>query len=168
MFFPGKRLLARLVFAPVATVALVGAVVACSSGEESAASVSAGSCVEITDNSADAMTASLGDCGSAATDYRIAQVVSAPADCAVDTAIFTGTVGDTETTLCLTPNFAEGKCYADAGTRPAESVECSAPEATFKVVQRIDGATDELQCGAGATQFRFAKDPEATFCLAKP
>lgn len=169
MFFPGKRLLARLVLAPVATVALVGAVAACSSDSDSSAdSVSKGSCVEVTDNAADAMKATVGDCGAATSNYRIVQVGTAPLNCAVEDATFNGTVGDTKTGLCLSPNFAEGKCYADAGQRPAEAVACTAPEATFKVVKRIDGAADELQCGADATQFRTVADPKTTFCMAKP
>ncbi|MFI8975883.1 hypothetical protein ACIGO9_23560 [Nocardia asteroides] len=170
MLFPGKRLLARLVLAPVATVALVGAVAACSSDSDSAAggSLAKGSCVEVTDNAADAMQGKLGDCAAPASNYRIVQVGTAPLTCAVEDATFNGTVGDTKTALCLSPNFAQGNCYTDAGKRPAEAVACTAPEATFKVVKRIDGVTDELQCGADATQFRFVADPKATFCLAKP
>ncbi len=168
MFNPGKRLLARLVFAPVATLALAGAVVACSAEEDAAPSVAAGSCVHVSDNTADAMTATLADCASSSAAYRIATTGTAPLDCDADAATFNGTVGDTKTGLCLTPNFAEGQCYADAGTRPAEAVGCSAPEATFKVVKRIDGETDELLCGADATQFRTVPDPATTFCLAKP
>lgn len=171
MFIPGKRLLARLVFAPVATVALVGAVVACSSGDDSSTSagaVAAGSCVQVADNTADAMVATVADCSSSAAAYRIASTGAAPLDCDADAATFNGTVGDTKTGLCLTPNFAEGQCYTDAGTRPAESIACTAPEASFKVVKRIDGETDELLCGADATQFRTVPDPKTTFCLAKP
>ncbi len=171
MFNPGKRLLARLVFAPVATVALVGAVVGCSSGDDSSASagsVSAGSCVQVTDNTADAMVAAVADCSSSAASYRIASVGAGPLDCDADAATFNGTVGETKTGLCLTPNFAEGKCYADAGTRPAEAVDCSGAQASFKVVKRIDGETDELLCGVDATQFRTVPEPKITFCLAKP
>lgn len=167
MRYPGKRLLARLVLAPMATVALVGAVVACSSSEESADAVAAGSCVEVTDNTIDAMTATVGDCSSAAAAYRIVEAGTA-LTCAPDNATFTGKVGDTETELCLAPNFAQGNCYADAGTRPATTVDCTAPEATFKVVKRIDGETDELLCDTDATQFRTVPDPKTTFCLAKP
>lgn len=170
MFFPGKRLLVRLVLAPAATVALVGAVAACSGDSDSSASEAAtvGACVEVTDNSADAMQATVLDCSSSASNYRIAKVGAAPLDCSAENATFTGAVGDEKTGLCLAPNFAQGSCYADAGTRPAMSVDCAAPEATFKVVSRIDGETDELLCGADATQFRTVADPKTTFCLAKP
>ncbi|MBW0270602.1 hypothetical protein ATM97_06155 [Nocardia sp. MH4] len=169
MLFPGKRLLARVVLAPVATVALVGAVAACSSDSDSAgSSLATGSCVEVTDNAADAMVGKLGDCSATTSNYRIVQVGTAPLTCDVADATFNGTVGDTKTGLCLAPNFAQGNCYADAGKRPAETVACTAPEATFKVVKRIDGVADELQCGADATQFRTVSDPKATFCMAKP
>ncbi|APE33109.1 hypothetical protein BOX37_03035 [Nocardia mangyaensis] len=170
MKYPGKRLLARLVFAPVAAVALVGAAVACSSADDSAAgdTVAVGSCVEVTDNAVEAMTATLGDCSSATADYRIVRTGAAPLTCAADNATFDGTVGTTETGLCLAPNFAQGSCYADAGTRPATAIDCTAPEATFKVVKRIDGETDELLCDMDATQFRTVPDPKTTFCLAKP
>ncbi|MFD6391016.1 LppU/SCO3897 family protein [Nocardia sp. NPDC055029] len=169
MIFPGKRLLARIVFAPVATVALVGAVVACSSDSDSSAGAATkGACVEVTDNAADAMKATVGDCSAATSNYRIVQVGTAPLTCAVSDATFNGTVGDTKTALCLAPNFAQGSCYADAGKRPAEAVACTAPEATFKVVKRIDGVADELECGTDATQFRTVADPKTTFCMAKP
>ncbi|MFC4124572.1 LppU/SCO3897 family protein [Nocardia rhizosphaerae] len=169
VFFPGKRLLARIVLAPVATVALVGAVVACSSDSESdAGSLSKGSCVEVTDNAVDAMRATIGDCGAATSNYRIVQAGSAPLDCAAEDTTFNGTVGDTETALCLSPNFAQGNCYADAGQRPAETVPCTAPEASFKVVKRIDGTIDELQCDSGATMYRTVADPKTTFCMARP
>ncbi len=166
MIFPEKRLLARIVLGPVAAVALVGAVVSCSSADATSAdAVAVGSCVEVSDNAADAMKAAVGDCASATANYRIVKV---GADCAADNAAFNGTVGDAKSTLCLAPNFAEGSCYADAGKRPAESVACTAPEASFKVVKRIDGETDELLCGADATQFRTVPDPKTTFCMAKP
>ncbi|MET9210613.1 MULTISPECIES: LppU/SCO3897 family protein [unclassified Nocardia] len=153
----------------MATVALVGAVAACSSDSDSAgASLAKGSCVEVTDNAADAMVGTLGDCAAATSNYRIVQVGTAPLTCDVSDATFNGTVGDTKTALCLAPNFAQGSCYADAGKRPAEAVACTAPEATFKVVKRIDGVADELQCGVDATQFRTVADPKATFCMAKP
>ncbi|KAF0848054.1 LppU/SCO3897 family protein [Nocardia caishijiensis] len=168
MFFPGKRLLVRLVFAPVAAVALVGAAAACSGEGDASSAPAVGSCVEVTDNAVDAMKATVGDCSSATSNYRIAQVGAAPLNCTAQNASFNGTVGDTKTGLCLSPNFAEGACYADAGTRPVETVDCTAPEATFKVVKRIDGETDELLCGMDATQFRTVPDPKTTFCLAKP
>ncbi|MEV0540472.1 MULTISPECIES: hypothetical protein [Nocardia] len=167
VIFPEKRLLARIVLGPVAAMALVGAVVSCSSDDSSSAgAVAVGSCVEVSDNAADAMKATVGDCSSAKSGYRIAKVGTA--DCAADNAAFNGTVGDAKNTLCLAPNFAEGSCYADAGNRPAKSVACTAPEATFKVVKRIDGQTDELLCGVDATQFRTVPDPKTTFCMAKP
>ncbi|MFC4377229.1 hypothetical protein ACFO5K_24415 [Nocardia halotolerans] len=152
----------------MATVALVGAVAACSGASESSDAVAVGSCVEVTDNSADAMQAAVGDCSSAQAGYRIAQVGTAPLECEPANAAFAGTVDGTETGLCLVPNFAEGNCYADAGTRPAEAVDCGATEATFKVVKRIDGETDELLCDADASTFRTVPDPKTTFCLAKP
>ncbi|WP_446224264.1 LppU/SCO3897 family protein [Nocardia sp. IBHARD005] len=167
MIFPEKRLLARIVLGPVAAMALVGAVVSCSSDDSSSAgAVAVGSCVEVSDNAADAMKATVGDCSSAKSSYRIAQLGTA--DCTAGNATFNGTVGDAKNTLCLVPNFAEGSCYADAGTRPAESVACTAPEASFKVVKRIDGETDELLCGVDATQFRTVPEPKTTFCMAKP
>ncbi|MFE1594372.1 hypothetical protein [Nocardia sp. NPDC058705] len=166
MIFPEKRLLARIVLGPVAAMALVGAVVSCSSADATSAdAVAAGSCVEVSDNAADAMKATVGDCSAATSNYRI---VKLGADCAADNAVFNGTVADAKNALCLAPNFAEGNCYADAGKRPAKAVACTAPEASFKVVKRIDGETDELLCGADATQFRTVPDPKTTFCMAKP
>ncbi|MFC6009839.1 LppU/SCO3897 family protein [Nocardia lasii] len=167
MIFPEKRLLARIVLGPVAAFALVGALAACSSDDTaaSASAVAAGSCVEVSDNTADAMRATVGDCSAATSNYRIVQV---GADCAADNSVFTGSVGDANTTLCLAPNFAQDTCYADAGKRPAEAVACTAPEATFKVVKRIDGETDELLCESDATMYRTVLDPKTTFCMARP
>lgn len=166
MIFPEKRLLARIVLGPVAAVALVGAVVSCSSDDASSAgAVAVGSCVQVSDNAAGAMKATAGDCSSGTSNYRIVQL---GADCAADNAVFDGTVGEAKNSLCLAPNFAEGSCYADAGKRPAVSVDCTAAEASFKVVKRIDGETDELLCGMDATQFRTVPDPKTTFCMAKP
>ncbi|TCJ94192.1 LppU/SCO3897 family protein [Nocardia alba] len=166
MSFPDKRLAARLVLGPMAAMALVAAVVSCSSDDSSSVgAVAAGSCVEVGDNTADAMKATVGDCSSAKSNYRIVRV---GADCAADNAAFNGTVGDAKNTLCLAPNFAEGSCYADAGKRPAKAVDCTAAGASFKVVKRIDGQTDELLCGMDATQFRTVPDPKTTFCMAKP
>ncbi|MEU4812252.1 hypothetical protein AB0H20_23860 [Nocardia fluminea] len=166
VIFPEKRLLARIVLGPVAAMALVGAVVSCSSDDSSSANaVAVGSCVEVGDNTAGTMKATVGDCSSATSNYRIVQV---GANCAADNAAFDGTVGDAKSSLCLAPNFAEGSCYADAGTRPAKTVDCTAAEASFKVVKRIDGQTDELLCGMDATQFRTVPDPKTTFCMAKP
>ncbi|MFD3592060.1 hypothetical protein ACFWU5_04975 [Nocardia sp. NPDC058640] len=150
----------------MAAVALVGAVVSCSSEKPAAATaVAAGSCVEVTDNTADAMKATVGDCSSATSSYRIVKV---GADCAADNAVFTGTVGDAKSALCLAPNFAQGACYAEAGKRPAEAVACTAPEVSFKVIQRIDGETDEMLCGTDASLYRTVPDPKTTFCMAKP
>lgn len=169
MNFPGTRLLARFVLAPVAAVALVGAAAACSSGDDAGTGKPvAGACVDVTDNAAGKMTASVLDCGSAQADYRIVKAGDAPQECAADNAGFTGTVAGAAANLCLVPNFAQGSCYADAGKRPAKQVDCTAAEATFKVVKRIDGQADEMLCGADATQFRTIADPKATLCLAKP
>ncbi|MFI9506089.1 hypothetical protein [Nocardia sp. NPDC052566] len=164
MKFPGARLLARIVLALVAVAAVVIAVTGCSSSKsETSAKAKVGDCV-VSAASADAKVETV-DCSSDKALYKVAKTSDKKTECG------NRMVGSDDTSngfLCLAPNFKQSKCYAEIGTSGWKSADCAAPEASFKVVQRIDGQADELACGSNAEKFITIDEPKTTFCLAKP
>ncbi|MFI6997506.1 hypothetical protein [Nocardia sp. NPDC050175] len=165
MKFPGARLLARVVLALIAVAAVIVTIVGCSSAKDDSTSGSAkvGDCI-VKGGAADAKTEKV-DCSSAQAVYKVAQTSDKKVDCATD---YTGYQAS-GAFLCLAPNFKQGSCYNETSSTAAKNVDCTSAEATFKVVQRIDGQADELLCGADADSFRLISEaPKATFCLAKP
>ncbi|MET8875950.1 hypothetical protein [Nocardia sp. NPDC004604] len=170
MKFPGTRLLARLVLALLAVGALVAAVTGCSALDDASKSDTAkakvGDCINVTDSSSTATKSEPVDCSSAKAVYKVFQTADKKLDCAAEYTTYTeDLVSGSKAYMCLAPNFKQGSCYADVGTNPYKYVDCSASEATFKVVKRIDGQADELLCGADATSFVTVPDPKVTFCL---
>ncbi|MBF6466179.1 hypothetical protein IU427_13450 [Nocardia beijingensis] len=174
MKFPGARLLARIVLALVAVAAVVVAVAGCSmiedAGKSDTAKAKVGDCINVIEGSAvDSKTEPV-DCSSDKAVYKVAQSSDKKTDCAADYTSYEETLaGGTTAFLCLAPNFKEGSCYNESSTTGYKHVDCASPEATFKVLKRIDGQADELLCGADADSFRLIETaPKATFCTAKP
>lgn len=174
MKFPGARLLARIVLALVAVAAVVVAVAGCSmiedAGKSDTAKAKVGDCINVIEGSAvDSKTEPV-DCSSDKAVYKVAQSSDKKTDCAADyTSYEESLAGGTTAFLCLAPNFKEGSCYNESSTTGYKHVDCASPDATFKVLKRIDGQADELLCGEDADSFRLIEtDPKATFCTAKP
>ncbi|CAM4502815.1 hypothetical protein NONI108955_37120 [Nocardia ninae] len=174
MKFPGARLLARVVLALVAVAAVVVTVVGCSAAKDASKSDTAkanvGDCINVTKSSStDAKTEPV-DCSSEKAVYKIAQTFDKKTECPTDYTSYEETLaGGTTAFLCLAPNFKQGSCYNESPATGYKHVDCTTPEASFKVVKRIDGEADELLCGADADSFRLISEtPKITFCLAKP
>ncbi|MEV0295852.1 hypothetical protein [Nocardia sp. NPDC050710] len=173
MKFPGTRLLARVALALLAVAALAAAVTGCSAVDNATksdvAKTKVGDCINITDNS---MTATKGepiDCSSPKAVYKVFQTSDNKTECPSNeyTSYTEELVSGGTAFMCLAPNFKQGSCYNDVGTSPYKWVDCTSKDATFKVVQRIDGQTDELLC-ENAEEFITVPDPKTLFCIAKP
>jgi FlaG/FlaF family flagellin (archaellin) len=169
--FPGTRLLAGIVLALLAAVAV--AVTGCSSIKDASKSDTAkakvGDCVNVIKGSAvDSKTEPV-DCSSEKAVYKIVQTYDKKTDCAKDYTSYEETLnGGTTAFLCLAPNFKQGSCYTDNNLSGYQFSDCAAAEATFKVIQRIDGQVDELLCSSDSEKFITVSDPKTTFCLGKP
>ncbi|WP_227998357.1 LppU/SCO3897 family protein [Nocardia australiensis] len=172
MKFPGTRLLARIVLALLAVAAVAVAVTGCSAIEDASKSDTAkaevGDCINVIKGSAvDSKTEPV-DCSSEKAVYKIAQTYDTKTDCAQDYTSYEETMnGGTTAFLCLAPNFKQGSCYADNSLTGYQFADCAATEASFKVIQRIDGQVDELLCGSDSDKFITVADPKTTFCLGK-
>ncbi|WP_330252047.1 hypothetical protein OG874_39035 [Nocardia sp. NBC_00565] len=164
------RLLARIVLALLAVGALVAVVTGCSALDNATKSDTAkakvGDCINVTDSSSTATKSEPEDCSSAKAVYKVFQTADKKIDCAAEYTTYTeDLVGGGQAYMCLAPNFKQGSCYADVGSNPYKYVDCTSGEASFKVLGRIDGQTDELLCNADATSFVTVPDPKTTFCL---
>ncbi|GAA5066024.1 hypothetical protein GCM10023318_53780 [Nocardia callitridis] len=160
-------LLARIGLALLAVVAMVATMTGCSSEDGEAAGAGVGECFAALPGT-DASTI---DCSDQKAVYKVAQSSESETTCATDYTAAERKTGDSTAYLCLVPNFHQDGCYSDTGQTGYQSVDCAAPEASFRVLQRIDGEADELLCGADATGFRVVTDdPKVTFCTgaAKP
>ncbi|WP_081512485.1 LppU/SCO3897 family protein [Nocardia donostiensis] len=173
MKFPGMRLLARIVLAIVAAVALAVAVIGCSAVEDAgsdAAKSDIGDCINVIENSVsesmvDSKTEPV-DCSSEKAVYQVVETHQSKTECAQGQTPYEETMnGGTTAFLCLAPNFTEGSCYAEGESARYSHIDCAAPEASFRVIQRIDGEVDELQCGTDAVRFITVSEPKTTFCL---
>lgn len=71
-------------------------------------------------------------------------------------------------TLCFAANFIEGKCYAThmfATSGPPFTLEdCGGSGAEVKVVERIDGTTDDGRCPSGTKPVSYV-EPARLYCL---
>lgn len=173
MKFPGTRLLARIMLAFVAAVALAVAVTGCSmfedAGKSDTAKSEVGDCINVISSSAMESETEPVDCSSEKAVYKVVETHETKAECAEGYTSFEETLGGGTTAfLCLAPNYKEGSCYSQPANTGAKLVDCTSSDATFKVVKRIDGETDELLCAGGATQFITIPDPKTTFCLGDP
>ncbi|MEV5647514.1 hypothetical protein AB0L57_04595 [Nocardia sp. NPDC052254] len=99
--------------------------------------------------------------------YKVVQVQDQKVECAADYTSYEETMnGRTLAYLCLSPNFTEGKCYAESPLSGYRFVECGAADASFRVAQRVDGQSDENLCGEESDSVITLSDPPTTFCLA--
>jgi hypothetical protein len=171
--FPGTRLLARIVLGLLAVVAVAIAVTGCSAVKDASKSDTAksqvGDCINVIKGSAvDSKTEPV-DCSSEKAVYKIVQTYDKKTECADDYTSYEETLnGGTTAFLCLAPNFKQGSCYIDNTLTGYQFSDCAATEATFRVMQRIDGQVDELLCGADSEKFITVADPKTTFCLGNP
>jgi len=69
--------------------------------------------------------------------------------------------------LCLQLNVKEGDCLEVTDTEDKRA-ECTAPNATHRVIGVLDGVDDETQCGADATEVITYPQPPLTVCLVAP
>ncbi|TLF82601.1 LppU/SCO3897 family protein [Nocardia cyriacigeorgica] len=173
MKFPGTRLLARIMLAFVAAVALAVAVTGCSmfedAGKSDTAKSEVGDCINVISSSAVDSETEPVDCSSDKAVYKVVQTHDTKTECAEDYTSYEETLnGGTTAFLCLAPNFKQGSCYADSTLSGYSFADCASPEASFRVIQRIDGQVDELLCGADANKFITVADPKTTFCLGDP
>ncbi len=170
--FPGARLLARVVLALVAVAAVVVAVAGCSAeaSKSDTAKAKVGDCINVIKASENDAKTEPVDCASDNALYKVAKTYDKKTDCTAPAVGYNETLKNNETVayLCLAPNFKQGKCYADLGTTGWKLTDCTAKEASFKVVQRIDGKADELECGSNAEKFLTIEEPKTTFCMARP
>ncbi|WP_431969426.1 LppU/SCO3897 family protein [Nocardia sp. bgisy134] len=178
MKFVGSGILTRLPLA-LATVAALGAL-GCSAVEKGAqvvqdagksdtARANVGDCINVIEGSMiDSKTEPV-DCSSDKAVYKVVQVFDNKTECHEDYTSYEETLnGGTTAFLCLAPNFKQGLCYNESMLTGYKFVACTASEASFKVVQRIDGQADEQLCGEDADKFLTLAEPKTTFCLGSP
>ncbi|MBL1079184.1 hypothetical protein JK358_32745 [Nocardia sp. 2] len=101
--------------------------------------------------------------------YQVAEVHDSKVECSADYTSYEETLGSgTLAYMCLAPNFKEGLCYSDSMLTGYKYVDCAASEASFKVLQRIDGQADGELCSADANQYFTLTKPPTTFCTGSP
>ncbi|WP_040803570.1 LppU/SCO3897 family protein [Nocardia concava] len=174
MKFAGTRTLTRLVLALVAVAVAVLAASGCSMLKDASKSDTAkskvGDCINVIEGSATNSKTAPVACSDQKAVYVVAGVYDKKTECKEEQTSYEETVnGGTTAFLCLSPNFKQGACYNESATTGYKFVDCTAPEASFKVLKRIDGTADEFQCDtATAIGFRVVPDPKTTFCLGNP
>lgn len=109
------------------------------------------------------------DCAAEKAVYQVAQVHESKVECSSDYTSYEETLnGGTLAYLCLAPNLKEGLCYSDSMMTGYKFADCATSEASFKVVQRIDGQADENLCSEDADSYLTLSAEKITFCLGKP
>ncbi|MBF6215459.1 hypothetical protein IU433_30325 [Nocardia puris] len=178
MKFVGSGLLKRvpLALATVAALATLG----CSAvekatdavqdaGKSDTARANVGDCINVIESSMINSETEPVDCAADTAVYRVAQVHDQKTECHEDYTSYEETLnGGTTAFLCLAPNFKQDLCYNESMMTGYKYVACSAPEASFRVVQRIDGQADETLCGEEADQVLLLTEEKTTFCLGDP
>ncbi|MFI7676115.1 hypothetical protein [Actinophytocola sp. NPDC049390] len=69
--------------------------------------------------------------------------------------------------LCLQLNVAKGDCLAVTDAEDTR-VECTSPDATYEVIDVLDGVDDETRCADTATDVFTYPKPPLTICLGTP
>lgn len=174
MDFPRRRRVVRLGAALSAAVAVVLGLLGCSSMEDAGTSETAkaevGDCINVIENTVagstvDSKTEPV-ECTAQNAVYRVMETHASKTECAAGQASYEESLnGGTTAFLCLAPDFTEGSCYAEGNGERYTHVDCASATASFRVMQRIDGATDELSCAGSANRFITVSDPKTTFCL---
>lgn len=125
----------------------------------------AGDCVAITD----ADTAEPGwrgvDCGSAESDFLIAEVTAGSAACPPE---YATTSRDTRRTsgvrLCLVPDVAVGDCLRVPAAGVETKVRCDEPGANERVTGVTSNTGGAAVCPPGTTRTAIYPDPARTVC----
>ncbi|WP_239476892.1 LppU/SCO3897 family protein [Nocardia arizonensis] len=173
MKYPGVRAQARIASALLAVAAAAAAITGCSAVDSvtksDVAKTEVGDCINITNNSMTATEGESIDCSSPKAVYKVFRTFDTKTECPSNeyTSYTEQLVSGATTFMCLAPNFQQNACYNDVATSPYKWVDCGSPEATFKVVQRIDGQTDEMLC-TDADRFITVPDPKTLYCVTKP
>ncbi|WP_158607893.1 LppU/SCO3897 family protein [Nocardia panacis] len=161
---------------PMVLVALSMALTGCSAAQEAVNNIGksdtgrskVGDCINVIEGSiVDSKTEPV-DCASPKAVYKVAKVYGAKTECAADYTSYEETMkGMTRAFLCLAPNFQQGSCYKDNMLTGYTFAECTPSKASFRVVSRIDGQSDENLCGSDADSAITVPDPKVTFCTQK-
>ena len=164
MRFPG----ALLAVAAIA-VAVAGCSAVDNASKSDVAKTKVGDCINITNNASNDTQGEPIDCSSPKAVYKVFQAFDKQTPCpTTDYTTYSEKRGTGSTYMCLAPNLKQDSCYNDVGTSPYKWAECGTKEATVKVIKRIDGTTDEMQCPDETSTFAIVPDPKALFCLGKP
>ncbi|MBF6171661.1 hypothetical protein IU476_09260 [Nocardia blacklockiae] len=108
------------------------------------------------------------ECGTKRAVYRVMSTSPTKVDCGAEYSSYEETFqGGTTVFLCLAPDLVQGSCYHRDRDTGFAYADCEAPEATVRVVARVDGRTDAALCAADAT-FLLLSAPATTFCMVNP
>ncbi|MEU8897929.1 hypothetical protein [Nocardia sp. NPDC048505] len=164
MKFPG----AFLAVAAIA-VAVTGCSAVDNASKSDVAKTKVGDCINITKNDANDPAGESIDCSSPKAVYKVFQTFDNQTACpTTDYTTYTEQRPSGGTTfMCLAPNLKQDSCYND-GSGALKWADCAAPDATIKVLQRVEGSSDEMQCPDTTETFITVPDPKALFCLGKP
>lgn len=73
---------------------------------------------------------------------------------------------DKTRTYCFILDIEEGECF-NISDKLIAPVECSDPDASIKIVKRVDGSTDPAVCDSGSNAVAFP-EPARLYCAGKP
>ncbi|RMI32429.1 hypothetical protein EBN03_15525 [Nocardia stercoris] len=125
-----------------------------------------GDCIDVIDGSMVDTKSEPVDCASPKAVYKVAEVHNTKADCAADYTSYEETLnGVSMAFLCLAPNFKEGACYQESSITGYRYADCGSADASFRVVLRIDGRSDESLCGTDSDKVITLAQPPTTFCV---
>ncbi|WP_433672756.1 LppU/SCO3897 family protein [Nocardia sp. CA-136227] len=170
-----KRQWRRLL--PVVLVASAVALAGCSAVQKGAESIKdagksdtgrskVGDCINVIEGSMINSKTEPVDCASPKAVYKVAKHSSAKAECAADYTSYEETLnGASMAYLCLAPNFQTGACYHESMMTGYQYAECGSTNASFQVLTRIDGQSDENLCGPEADKVITLTEQPTTFCL---
>ncbi|WP_036568402.1 hypothetical protein [Nocardia sp. BMG51109] len=164
------RARARLV--PALLAVLLPAAAGCSmvgdASRSDTARAQVGDCIDVAEGSITASKTEPIDCAADRAVYTIVSASDTARNCGPEYSSYEETFrGGTTAFLCLAPNLKQGNCYRQDRQTGFAYADCTSPEATVRVVARIDGRSDQSLCAPNGT-FLLLSRPETTFCLANP
>lgn len=145
-----------------------GADVVKDAGKSDTGRAKVGDCINVIEGSMFNSKTEPVDCASPKAVYKVAKVYGAKTECAADYTSYEETMnGQSMAFLCLAPNFKQGECYHDAMLTGYKYAECGTADASFMVLSRFDGQSDENLCGGDTDSVITLAEPQTTFCLKK-
>jgi hypothetical protein len=133
---------------------------------KSASSAEVGDCIKVTN--VDNSEVEKVDCNSNDATYKVAVTEdSSTATCPDGDYMSYTESGSGDLTICMTLNGKVGDCFNER-TKDHLRVDCSSPDATFKILELLDGQTDIEACADPATGGYVYSEPELTICAAEP